>query len=783
MGRLTAELVATLVDRVSGPAGKVAAALRAAERQTKAIARATQAGIGSRFAADLQRIGASGSQIDRVTRAWERYRRSAGLAADASKWTKAQVNQVKAWERANILALKNVTAAQPKSAAALGARAAGGGDGLTAGHGALLGAAASRLGLSSAAAPIAVAAGGAYALNRATKQALSFEQVMYEVEKATDSSGAAAQRYADAVLKMATETGKTSAELGGILASAGFAGRPKDELLDFTRYAAKATGAWGTSAEATGQALAEIGNIYQANQKRIEEIGDAINSVADSSASKETDLLDFLRRSGAQAKILGISAEQTLAYGAALKEVGVQSEVAATGFNALLTKLATGAEDDDWNAQLKKLGINTKAFTATLKKDAPAAISILLASINKISDGTKKMAVLKDLFGAEYADDIARLAGNLGGVDKMLSLVGRKANYLGSVSKSFELLKEKDFNRVARFNAQMERLAITIGGPLKSVVGDIADKLSEAAEAFHRIRAGENPTVNNINERARLTVTDHIARQELETGSRHEYDPESRRLIDARKAMLESQAYDKKLDQYDREMSVAAKLYDWSKPRGKSEFNDRMEDTLGRIKDRRDGLVTARRARDRASIELIEAEARRKGAATRMGADMTGTPTPILKNSFGFGVHGSTFPGGAAPFSHRLPPARPPSLPGAAPMLKNFDDIFKPKVDVSELEAAKTVVGEAKAGFDALNTTATPTVNLASIQALKSELLEIDGLMTRIGGKAGAIRSAVAGAASAATAPVTRGRSDVAKATADLSRSRETNQQDRPLYG
>ncbi|MDX3805292.1 MAG: phage tail tape measure protein [Bosea sp. (in: a-proteobacteria)] len=685
MAQLRADLLLSLTDRLTGPIGKTGRALKAAERQVAAFKRASASGVRQNMISDLQKVGASSSQIDRVTRAWERYRRSAGLAADSSKWTKAQIAQVKTWERANINALKNVNAARPK-----GRMAASDGSGLSAGHGALIGAAASRLGLSASVAPVAIAAGSAYALNRATKNALTFEEVMYEVEKATDSSGEAAQRYAAAVLKMATETGKTSTELGGILASAGFAGRPKEELLDFTRYAAMATGAWGTSAEATGQALAEIGNIYQANQKRIEEIGDAINSVADSSASKETDLLDFLRRSGAQAKILGISAEQTLAYGAALKEVGVQSEVAATGFNALLTKLSTGAEDDDWNDELKKLGINTKAFTATLKKDAPAAISILLASINKISDGTKKMAVLKDLFGAEYADDIARLAGNLGGVDKMLALVARRPNYLGSVSKSFELLKEKDFNRLARFNAQMERFSITVGGPLKTALGAAADQASRLFESFQEGGAGAK-AVDALNAAAKRYVNDQAARQELKTGTRYDYDADSRREIDARKALLESQAFDEKLAKYDREMAVAAKLYDWSKPRGKSAFNDQMEDALGRIKDKRDGLVSARRARDRASIELIENEAAQKAARTRMGLGMTGTPTPITPglSSFGFGLHGSNQPQQApGPTTAPLPPTRPVELDKAPKMLERFEQIFQSGVEISASSVA-----------------------------------------------------------------------------------------------
>lgn len=103
------------------------------------------------------------------------------------------------------------------------------------------------------------------------------------------------------------------------------------------------------------------------------------------------------------------------------------------------------------------------------------------------------------------------------------------------------------------------------------------------------------------------------------------------------------------------------------------------------------------------------------------------------------------------------------------------------KVDTTAVDALKDKSAEAKAEFDTLNTTANPTVNLSSIMALKTALVEIDGLMTRIGAKSVSIGSAVAGAktAAASAAPAGRGRSDVATATANLSRSRETNMQDR----
>jgi TP901 family phage tail tape measure protein len=551
VGTLTSNLKLALIDDVSRKAGVISKALALAEKQTRALATASKAGLSDRMATQLQRLGTGARDIERVTEAWQRYSRAQGLAASSSNWTKDQARGVKEWERANLAAIKRVQDqhARPSKGRAAVARKDEGG--LSAGQGAMLGAAAGRAGILMRAAPV-VAVGAA--MYKATTAAMSFEEVMYEVQKATNSNADGLQRYSTAILDMSTKTGKTASELGGILASAGFAGRPTDELLAFTNYAAKATSAWGTTAEATGQALAEIGNIYQANQARIEAIADAINSVADNSASKETDLLDFLRRSGAQGKILGISAEQTMAFGAALKEVGVQSEVAATGFNALLTKLSTGADDDDWNKQLKDLGINTKSFTATLKKDAPAAIRTLLAQINKIDDGTKKMSVLKDLFGQEYADDIARLAGNLGGLDRMLALVADKSKFLGSVDQSFKLLTEKDYNRVARFNAQMVRLSISVGGPLKAAFGAAADQASRFFESFQEGGAGAK-VVDAINAASKRYVTNQIARQEASGSPRLDYDPETRKAIDQQKIEVERKRVDDKLSDYDRQIA------------------------------------------------------------------------------------------------------------------------------------------------------------------------------------------------------------------------------------
>lgn len=318
---------------------------------------------------------------------------------------------------------------------------------------------------------------------RAFKSSVSMEREMYNVQRATDASSQSLKEQEKFLLDLARATGKTKEELAQLYAAAGFAGRPARELGQFTEYASKATVAWGTNAAETGQALAEIGNIYDANQKRIEAIGDAINSVADSSASSEKDLIEILRRVGGAGKILGISAENMLAFGAALKEVGVGTEVASTGLNAMLTKIAV--PDDDFDDALKLAGLKPTQFRKSVEKNATGAIMELLGALKKL-EGTKRISVLKDLFGMEYADDIARLTGGYDRIVKLLTLANDKTKTLGSVRNGFTIALEKDFNRLDRAQQSIDVVMKRVGDRLKEVGGAFADVINQSVDASEK---------------------------------------------------------------------------------------------------------------------------------------------------------------------------------------------------------------------------------------------------------------------------------------------------------
>lgn len=424
------------------------------------------------------------------------------------------------------------------------------------------------------------ALGGGYAVmagvRQALKSAVSLERGMYNVQRATDASGDALKAQEQFILDLARATGKTKEELAQLYAAAGFAGRPVHELQQFTDYASKATVAWGTNAQETGQALAEIGNIYEANQRRIEAIGDAINTVADSSASSEKDLIEILRRVGGAGKGLGISAENMLAFGAALKEVGVGTEVASTGLNAMLTKISVA--DDKFDESLKKVGLQPKRFRDSVDKDATGSIMTLLKALSKLN-GTKRIAMLKDLFGMEYADDISRMVGGLDRIGKLLGIANDKAKALGSVRSGFGLALQKDFNRIDRATQSMDVLSVRVGNHLKEIGGSFAeminqavDRSEEASRRLHRLRdidtdaaeragkvtppppqpedrrAKDQQTLADINsgkydESTLPYVVAHAENPEVRRAAEDEYRRQRYRAVDEKDAADESRAW------------------------------------------------------------------------------------------------------------------------------------------------------------------------------------------------------------------------------------------------
>lgn len=521
-------------------------------------------------------------------------------------------------------------------------------------------------------------------IRRAAGSAISFERSMIEVGKATDSSGAELDAYGERILKLTRDTGKTKEELSSILSSAGFAGRPKDELMDFTEYASKATVAWQTSAEETGQALAEIGNIYEANQKRIEEIGDAINTMADNSASRETDLLEFMRRAGASSRLAGISAEHMLAFGAAMKEVGVRNEVAATAFEALLNVMKLGEEfSKSAGKGLKELGVNsTKMRKAFVAKPVETMIG-LLEKLDKVADPLKKAEIMTNLFGKEYQDDIAKLLNALPKLSQNLAMMSDKAKLAaGGVRSQFAQNLGKDVMKIDRATRAIDVLYTRLGDPIKVQMGGVAEQVNTLVDSLEkgdtilqrlvkRLTGGEAgklielPELNGEGSLERWFEeklpwlsgkkwNDELDKWIGKTGA--DTDRMNREDAEAKRAAERQAIFDAPGD-IERKIQRQREAQDQSRREAATSSGMRRSTAIEQV-GRSDAEIKRLEGELAKAWEAIgEMRARDKRERGAFGLDgPTGKGGAIEPGSFGFGLHGTQ---NLAPRSVPLPPGRP----------------------------------------------------------------------------------------------------------------------------
>ena len=334
----------------------------------------------------------------------------------------------------------------------------------------------------------AVALGGA--LYGLVQPAVQFESVMADVKKVVnfDTPDQFGQISKD-VLLMSTRIPMAADGIGAIVAAAGQAGIAREELLRFAEDAAKMGVAFDLSGQQAGAAMTGLRSIFGLTQDEVVKLGDAINHLSNNMDAKASDLLNIANRAGSTAKLFGLSGAQLNALGATFLALKTPPEVAATGINALLMKLATAdKQNEKFQQGLQDIGLSAEVMKKMIQRDAQGALTTFLRQVKKAPD---LMGTLSDLFGMEYADDIAKLVGSMETYEKAVGLVGDQTAYAGSMQKEYEARSATTANNLQLLKNQMSRLGITVGNALLPALNNLVgalmgpiDSLANLAERF-----------------------------------------------------------------------------------------------------------------------------------------------------------------------------------------------------------------------------------------------------------------------------------------------------------
>ena len=336
------------------------------------------------------------------------------------------------------------------------------------------------------------------------KVAMDFETSMAEVRKVVDfDTPQQFKQMGDDLLQMTHRIPMAGRELAQIAASGGQLGIARKDIAGFTETVAKMSVAFDMAADQAGDSMAKLANVYKIPIAQIGRLGDAINHLSNSSPAKASDLVNTLGRVGGVAKQFGLTELQTASLANAFISLGKTPEIAGTAINGMLTKLSTAdRQGGKFQRTLKNMGISAQELKANIAKNGEQALVDFLKQLNKLPKA-EQMGALVDLFGLEYADDVAVLAGNIEAYEKSIRALKEtggdgKPLFAGSMDKEFAARSATTANNVQLLKNQLMHLAISIGSVMLPAVNSLVAGLKPWVDYFIRLSEAHPELVRNV---------------------------------------------------------------------------------------------------------------------------------------------------------------------------------------------------------------------------------------------------------------------------------------------
>ncbi len=342
----------------------------------------------------------------------------------------------------------------------------------------------------------ATVAGAAFSVREAVKFESAMLGVAKQVEGARDAGGKLTPVY-DAMRREIQGLGReipiATNEIAGMVAAGARMGVARKELIGFVRTSAMMADAFELPSDQLADDMGKIAGLFGIPIPRIGELADSINYLDDNAISKGGDIIDVLRRIGGMAQTLRMPAKEAAALGSTFLTLGSSAEVAGTSSNAVMRILgAATAQSKRVRTGLASLGFAPEAVQASMAKDPTGTILRVLDALNKLN-AEQRMVAATRIFGAEYGDDVAKLAVGVNEYRRQLSLANSEAAK-GSMSREFGSRLQTTGAQWQLAKNRATELAVNLGSALLPAVNDLMKSVAPMVSGFADF-ARDNPGI------------------------------------------------------------------------------------------------------------------------------------------------------------------------------------------------------------------------------------------------------------------------------------------------
>jgi TP901 family phage tail tape measure protein len=326
-----------------------------------------------------------------------------------------------------------------------------------------------------------VAAGTAIlgALTMPVNAAMGFESKMADIRKVVDGldDKKAFAAMSDDILKLSTQLPMAAEGIAEIVAAGGQSGISRNDLMQFASDAVKMGVAFDTTAEESGQMMAQWRTAFKLTQDDVVVLADKINYLGNTGPANAGKISEIVTRIGPLGEIAGVASGEIAALGATIAGMGVEPEIAATGIKNFMKALtAGGAATKSQRTILAALKIDPKKLTADMQKDSKGAMLKVLEGLSKIPKA-KQSAAMNMLFGSESAGAIAPLLTNMDLLRTNFSRVAHAQEYGGSMQKEYASRAATTENQLTLLKNSVSAISVTLGDAFLPAINEAAKSL------------------------------------------------------------------------------------------------------------------------------------------------------------------------------------------------------------------------------------------------------------------------------------------------------------------
>lgn len=324
----------------------------------------------------------------------------------------------------------------------------------------------------------AAAAGTAIlgALALPVNAAIGFESKMADIRKVVDGldDKKAFAQMSDDILTLSTQLPMAAEGIAEIVAAGGQAGIARSDLMQFANDAVKMGVAFDTTAEESGQMMAQWRTAFKLTQDDVVVLADKINYLGNTGPANAAKISEIVTRIGPLGSVAGVASGEIAAMGATIAGMGVESEIASTGIKNFMLSLTAGNSATKAQKQaLAFLKLNPKQLAEDMQKDSRGAMLRVLDSLAKVPKA-KQAAVMNALFGKESLSAIAPLLTNLDLLRTNFNRVADSQEYGGSMQKEYASRAATTENQLVLLKNSVNAISVTLGDTFLPAVNEAA---------------------------------------------------------------------------------------------------------------------------------------------------------------------------------------------------------------------------------------------------------------------------------------------------------------------